>query len=141
MPPSKDWLDSLRADLDIELSGHLPFVKDVWKEVSRQPVQPSRQQVVDEWLHTPQEQLMMLAQQLGPQAYTELVKGKMQAVSEIFDPQIAQSLMQYYMQHVPQQSIQEAEYNAMAGMDNVQPLDLESEVDRFLVEQLAENPN
>lgn len=135
-----NWLDSLRADLDAEMTGIIPYLRDVWKEVSTAPVQPSPQEEVDAWMQMPQEQVAQLAQQLGPEAFTALVQDKMQKVADVFDPATANTLAPYFLQHA-NRPVEAPDMMAQYGLvDDVPPLDLESEIDRFLVEELEDNP-
>lgn len=133
MPSS--WIDSLRDTLQAELTGMLPAVKDVWKEVSSTPIPPSPMEEVNAFLNLPQEQVAQLAQQLGPENFSLFVQENLQKVSEVFDPNTANKMAPYYLQHIP------TDPTVQYGLDNTPSLDLESVIDRALEEQLAEDTN
>ena len=121
-----EFLKHVRAMMQSELGNQNKSLKTVWREVARQPVQPSPQQQWNEFMQATPDQRAQMVAQLGPQGYVDHARKMMETGSQ-FIGEAAFSLEPYFMQDVegldvalptsPEQELNSLMDEAMKDMD------------------------
>ena len=91
--------DRLRSIIQNDLYTSQRVMRNVWRDVAKQPVEPSPQQRWSEFLAATPDQRTALAADIGPEAYKEHV-DEMMGVGSQFIRQAAFQLEPYFMQDV-----------------------------------------